>query len=249
MFHKHVSLFTPSDIFIWVSEEVKLKLSPDFINALHPNVYIMDIKDASWKVPTNTKPFSHWTMSYRFDLNYFLMGRWRLQFAPEFVRRLGYRYHLQLDDDTFVESPIHYNIVSKLDSNSYKFASWNRFDYETREAIMMLPEFTKEWMISNSYSDPKGGLFNHFTPSNYDGMTSHGWDRQYVRGNFVIWSVEIWQSPLLQNFLSAVIASNNDIERRWQEQGVHNMMRLLFVEESKHFLFKGIYLFLIALFF
>jgi hypothetical protein len=45
-------------------------------------------------------------------------------------------------------------------------------------------------------------------------------------GHFVIISIDFWFHPDVQR-------SSKDIERRWQEQTVQNMVRLIFIPENQ----------------
>jgi hypothetical protein len=49
----------------------------------------------------------------------------------------------------------------------------------------------------------------------------------------VIISVDWWFSERQQNYLTTVLRSGRDVEGRWQEQAVQNMMRLLFIPKER----------------
>jgi hypothetical protein len=76
-------------------------------------------------------------------------------------------------------------------------------------------------------------LFKHMKPPDLNGLTSDGWDRLYHPGYFVIISVDFWFHPDVQDYLLTILRSGKDIEGRWQEQAVQNMMRLVFIPENQ----------------
>lgn len=43
----------------------------------------------------------------------------RLTFSLDFAKEMGYKYHLQFDDDAMLNSKIQYNIVDKFKENNY----------------------------------------------------------------------------------------------------------------------------------
>ena len=88
------------------------------------------IPDSSWEVPCGLVDQGQWAARKHFDIgktleyihtyvhtylhtyihtyidtdrtDYFMMGRWRLTFSLDFARRMGYKYHLQFDDDAML---------------------------------------------------------------------------------------------------------------------------------------------------
>ena len=234
---------TQLDIFVWVPKSFS---TPRWLENM-TNVYVMNIPEEAWTIPKGLPPFSSWVMSYRFPLEYFKMGRWRLTFSFKFVSAMGYRYMLQIDDDTFVMSPVNYNIIETLtkgnNSNSFLFAAWDRYDGETRQVWVELPEFVAAWVKKRSYQKKIcGPLLEHFENKveSLAGITTIGWDKQIIRGNFNIWDMDFINSEIVQEFLQDILATGKDITQRWQEQAVYNMIRLLFVPDSRVFFFKDV---------
>jgi hypothetical protein len=73
-------------------------------------------------------------------------------------------------------------------------------------------------------------------PPNMEGVTSAGWNRMYYPGYFIIINTDFWFQSEIQDYLTTVFRSGRDIEGRWQEQAVINMMRLVFVPEPQLYL-------------
>eukprot|EP01037_Dinobryon_pediforme_P030360 gene30360-34404_t len=117
------------------------------------------------------------------------MGRWRLTFSLDFARRMGYKYHMQFDDDAMLNGPLAYDIVQKLGNSSINMAVFSDIIGEVAHLTLGLPELTRYWLKIRKYS-PQGQLFKHLKPADISGLTSDGWDRLYHPGYFVIISVD-----------------------------------------------------------
>lgn len=69
----------------------------------------------------------------------------------------------------------------------------------------------------------------HLQPRNINGLSSDGWDRMYHPGYFIIFHIDFWYQNEVQDYLLTIFKSGRDIEGRWQEQAVMNMIRLVFI--------------------
>ncbi len=225
---------TTVDVFIWTLNTTDIfPIIPDWINnELLPRVYIMEIPPETWKVPCGLIPDSHWVVRNKFDVDYYMMGRWRLAFSMDFAREMGYGYHLQFDDDAMLNGPLKYDIVQSLKQSQIEMGVFSDLIGEVAHVTLGLPEITRYWMKIRNFS-PKGELFKHLKPSDINGLTSDGWDRMYHPGYFLILSVEFWFQEHIQDYLTTIFRSGRDIEGRWQEQAVINMMRLVFVAPER----------------
>lgn len=115
----HLMTTTKADVYIWtlkLSAPSVEKLIPSWFNSKDfPRMHIMEIDPETWMPPCGLKDKSHWAAQHEFD--YYLMGRWRLTFSLEFARAMGYKYHLQIDDDAWLEKPIPYDLVQKMEES------------------------------------------------------------------------------------------------------------------------------------
>ena len=230
---------TTVDIFIWVRNIPGIpNIYPEWLKNF-PRTHIMEIEPSSWRLPCDLKNETEWVMWSDFSIDYYLMGRWRLTFAFDFAKAMGYPYLMQLDDDAVLNSHVEKNIVEVMNMNKYQMAVFHDSQDEIREVIWGLPEFTRYWLTINNFT-PVGPLFKHLTPPNLNGLTMEGWDRHYYRGYAIITSLEYWFQPNAQDFVTRVMRLGRDIEGRWQEQAVMNMMRLLFIPEDKLIRFNAV---------
>jgi len=137
---------------------------------------------------------------------------------------MGYAYHLQFDDDAMLNSALAYNVIDKLKDRNYLMGVFSDLIGEVPQATLGLPELTRYWMTVSQFK-PKGPLLKNLHPPSLDGLTSDGWNRLYHPGYFILFKVDFWFQSDVQDYLTTVFRSGRDIEGRWQEQAVMNMIR------------------------
>ena len=93
---------TPADVYVWVPLE-SLSSIPQWLNATYfPRVVVLPIEKETWRVPCGLIDDAKWAVRDHFEVEYYLMGRWRLTFSLDFAKVMGYKYHLQFDDDAML---------------------------------------------------------------------------------------------------------------------------------------------------
>jgi len=141
---------------------------------------------------------------------------------------------MQYDDDAILQHPVLYDIGKRFHEDGIKHAVLGSAKgIEFKYYVSGLPELTKEWIVSNNYSI-RGELLKHVNPENeMSSLTTSNWDREYYSGYFMAFSLDFWFQDAVQDYLKKVFSSNYHIERRWQEQAVMNMIRLVFLKSSE----------------
>ena len=216
-------------VVLWVLNKSDL---PTFMQNMN-GITVLNLPVASWALPCNVSSNSTWNGRHMFDIGYYIMGRWRLTFAFEFAKSLGFKYVMQFDDDAFLNQPMSYNLSERMSQESKKHAVIGRHPgKEFKFDIDGLPEFTKNWIDQHNYK-LQGELLKHIVPSELSALSSANWDREYYPGYFLIFSLDFWYQSDVQDYLQAILLSNNDIQKRWQEQGVMNMIRLVFLKQEE----------------
>lgn len=225
---------TTADIYLWtLNDEDDSIVIPSWLTAEEfPRVHVVEIEPSTWQIPCGLVDDSQWAVRSHFDVDYYLMGRWRLSFSPDFARAMGYEYHLQFDDDAILLSPLSIDVVEMSRRRNILMGVFPDLIGEVPQCTLGLPELTQYWMTIRGH-EPKGELFAHVRPQNMDGVTSRGWDRLYHPGYFMMISLSFWFQNEVQDYLTAVFRSGRDVEGRWQEQAVMNMMRLVFVPRKR----------------
>lgn len=225
---------TTADVFIWTlnTTEYIPSIPTWFTKEAFPRINVININESTWRVGCGLKHDSQWAARAHFDVDYYLMGRWRLTFSLDFAREMGYRYHLQFDDDAMLNSPLPYNVVEHMKKKEGLMGVFSDYIGEVHHLTLGLPELTAYWMKVVNYQ-PKGDLFNHVNPKNIQGLTSDGFDRMYHPGYWIVIDTHWWFQDEVQDYLTTVLRSGRDVEGRWQEQAVINMMRLLFIPSAQ----------------
>lgn len=238
---RNLQTTTPADVFIWtLNSSSVVPIVPAWLTAAaFPRVNVIAIPEEAWRIPCELKPDSQWVVRKHFDIDYYLMGRWRLAFSLDFAKALGYDYHLQFDDDAMLNAPIPYNIVTRFRDKSYDIGVFSDLIGEVAHVVAGLPELTYYWLKMNRHT-VQGALLKHLRPSALSALTTDGWDRMYHPGYFLLFSVSFWFREDVQDYLTAVLRSGRDIEGRWQEQSVMNMIGLVFVPEERYWVMQEV---------
>jgi len=238
---KNLMVHTPADVYLWgLNSTDNPIVIPSWLTAKDfPRVHVMEIPDNTWKIPCGLIPDSEWAVRKHFDLDYYLMGRWRLAFSLDFAKTMGYKYHLQFDDDAMLNTPVEYNLLPKFQEKNYQMGVFSDWIGEVASVTLGLPELTAYWLKIAHYS-PKGTIFQNTKPGDISGLTSDGWNRMYHPGYFLILSIDFWYSTEVQNYLNTVFRSGRDVEGRWQEQAVMNMIRLIFIPKDQVWIMNDI---------
>lgn len=237
-FQKMLGSTTPHDIYIWVLNTTKNPVEiPLWLNATaFPRVNVIEIPEITWTTPCRLLPDSKWNLRRKFDLDYYLMGRWRLTFSLDFARAMGYDYHLQFDDDAIMMTPINYNLIAKLREGKYDVATSSDLYGEVAHIANGLAELTRFWLRFNHFQ-VRGNLFEKRFHKGFEkstnGLSSDSFDRYYHPGYFFLIRLEWWYSEHPQSYLETILRSGKDIEARWQEQLIMNMMQYVFVPEQQ----------------
>jgi len=124
---------------------------------------------------------------------------------------MGYKYHLQLDDDTIVNSKVSYNIIQRMSTLNIKMAVPYQIWQDSPEMLAGLAELTRYWIYINGFV-PTGPLYDHLTPKSLQGLTTETWDRKYHPGYFTVLDLEFWFDAKVQDYLATVLRVSNAIQ-------------------------------------
>ena len=221
---------TPKDVYVWVPPETVAQ-SPEWMTE-NARTFAMGIHPASWQFPCGLEHDSKWTARRNFNLEYYKMGRWRLAFSMDFVKEMGYKYMLQYDDDAMLNGMIDQNLVAEFKSKNFDMGVFSDSIGEVNHIALGLPELTKFWLTLRKFT-PVGALLDHVAGHTVQAFSSDSWDRMYHPGYFVFIKVDFWFSEPVQDYLLFVYRSARDIESRWQEQLIQNMIRLVFIPKVR----------------
>lgn len=117
----------------------------------------------------------------------------------------GYKYFLQMDDDSLIGSKLDFDLVKELRRRN-TFMATDMVQKEGDDICHGLAELTAYWLAISRYK-VEGTLFEHCDPPSIDGLNSKGWDRMNVQGNFVIISIDFWFREIVQDYVMTVLRS------------------------------------------
>lgn len=234
----HLMVNSTADVYIWTLNSTDNPVvRPSWLTEKDfPRVHLIELPEDAWRIPCDLIPSDQWAARKHFDIDYYLMGRWRLTFSFDFAKAMGYEFHLQYDDDAMLNSPIPYNITAKFNENNAKIGFFSDIIGEVPHLVLGLPEITQYWLRINRYQ-PKGSIFQHLKKhslgENIQAISSDTWDRLYHPGYFILIRVSFWYTPEVQDYLRTIMKLGRDVEGRWQEQAVMNMISLIFLPEKE----------------
>jgi hypothetical protein len=227
----HMSPYTPIHIYIWLGKYNIGDNLPYWMINKYDNLFIMPIDKEIWKICNHQLLRPSW-------MDYYIMGRWRLLFQPYFIYHMNYNYFLQLDMDTFLTNKIEFNILDIMISKSIYFSTTNKiYKMDPLEVLNGLAEFTRFWIVTKQYN-VKGGLYETTNPSSIQGLytnidNNYGWNRYIYGAYFMLFDInQFWFDSDAQDYLFSILRAGYDVEQRWLEQGVENMMMLLFIKSE-----------------
>jgi hypothetical protein len=248
------------DVFIFTVDNVAQNLfsnSPCRNRKMNITVVFMALDEHWGEDPEHSSSAIHdrdaWVgMPAYFRENYRRIGHWRLTFQFAFADMLGYKFLWQLDDDSYFESPVGFNVINYMQQHDLWVAG-HRTEQDAHFVLWGLPEMTRLFLVGERIA-PTGTLFsNHTQPPGLEGLytvhndsvrTQHplegdpgGWSRTVILGNCMIIDMDkFWWPKEFQKYVELVVQSGYHWRFRWNEQGVMGMMWQLFVPEG-HFQF------------
>lgn len=221
---------TPKDVYVWVPED-SVSNAPTWLSE-NPRTFVLGMHPSSWAFPCDLDEDTKWVARRNFNLDYYKIGRWRMVYSMEFVKQMGYKYMLQIDDDAILNGMVEGNVLEDFKIKNFDMGVFSDSIGEVSHIALGLPELTKFWLALRKFT-PVGTLLEHVKGKSLEAFSSETWDRMYHPAYFLILKVDFWFSPPVQDYLMAIYRSGRDIESRWLEQMVQNMIRLVFVPKDK----------------
>ena len=245
---EHLFPTTPTDVFVFSEENKPVRHTSDCpINGSHgSNIFFMPVREL-YVTPEAAGPPDTWTAS-AFQVQYRMMGHWRLTFQYSFAHQLGYKFLWQLDHDSSLLGAVPFNLVDYATEKRLLVGAYE-VSYDTREMLWGLAELTRYHIVAE-HVEPET-LYDHCEPASLEGLytvqhlnhtQAHvgGWDRSVLYGNCVLVNVSFWMEPHVQKFVRFVVQTGAHFRFRWNEQGVVAMVWRMFVPEERFIELKDI---------
>ena len=190
--------------------------------------------------PRGLPPAKQWLQprfseGYRHMIRLFTVGLWQI------VADEGYEFVMRMDEDSFLWSPIHYNIFQFMASNGleygYRLAAWEHGVHGiTGESFF---SFVKSYLIANNISP--GWLLDSCPvgmrqAANFSLRlcgSPYG-----VYNNFFVTRVGFWFRSDVQHFLNHIDGSGTIYTMRWGDLLWHSTAIKLFMDRRRVHMFR-----------
>ena len=174
---KYYARVSEADIMLWHEGDVRPKDVPVRELAQEPNamnIRFCNIKSApgAWGKPRHLKkvPTMRWVPGYRYMIRWYAITIWPT------LKQMGYDFVLRFDDDSYVYSPIRYNMFDVMRKREAVYgwrqtaeecgfnARWNTFVDRYVRKNQIRPKFLPSGTAFTSYCSQLGqhGYYNNF---------------------------------------------------------------------------------------
>lgn len=182
---------------------------------LTPNVTFISLESKAFIAPTSLP------IEYETEIGYKHMCRF---YAIQIYDILSeFDYFLRLDDDSYLESPIKYDIFAFLRQERLIYGYIHGENDYHPQTIKTLPHFTREY-IEKYHIKPLCSMdeINEF----------------YYYSNFTLTETSFWRRPDVQGYLHAVDESLGIYKYRWGDHVLQTLALKIFCEPQKIYHFK-----------
>jgi len=230
------------DVIIFHEGDFDLDLQ-NFVRAGRREIRFFHLQNENWSIEPefvrkNTEDlktgFSKYTSG--FSIGYKKMIRWYAIRIWPVLNMLGYTWAMRLDDDSFLLSPIKFNLFSFMEHFGYQYAYRNIaietpgnlfHDFVSSLVIEMGLENTTRQLLDTCKSR-RGGIERVFTFSNCGHMPGY-------YNNFFLSNVTRWLERDVQTVLKKFDDSGLIFIDRWNDLSIQSVVvRLLFDEHLIH---------------
>lgn len=241
-FTGHLSPWTPVDFYVFsVNNHLERKFAQTCDRTLGAGLVFLKLQE-HWETPEAAEDPSLWTAPH-FSEDYRRMGHWRLAFQMEFAAKLGYKYVLQMDDDSAFPHPVTIDLVKHMAAQNISMAARNIISGDDADVTRGLAELAKFFLVSEGMEPTT--LFTECRPADIRGLftkgiggpQSEGYSTRYLIGNFMIISLDFWYQEHIQRFVKLVLRTGAHFRYRWNEQQVQALVWQMFLPPDNFHLF------------
>jgi Glycolipid 2-alpha-mannosyltransferase len=232
---------TPSDIFVFSPTTAQEDYVRVHCGSSLENTYFLQLNQSEhWTIPTEAGPQETWT-NREYTIPYRKMGHWRLAFQFKFAAALGYKYMLQVDDDSWFPEPMSLNHITYMQQQHLHITA-RTISHDNVKIFSSLPELTRYHLVSKGIEPLL--LYDYCTPQNISGLYSDhtdsgdsGYDGTLLYGNFILFSLDFWFRADVQQYLELIFQSGGHFRHRWNEQEIIGMIWLMFCSKQEYHIF------------
>ncbi len=137
---------------------------------------------------------------------------------------------LRLDEESFIRSPIAYNLLEFMSARNISYAYRSSF-VEWPTCASGFPETLAAHIVMSRRTPTT--LYHHCTPPNLQGLSASGWDRRVIYNNFFLGSVPFWRRTDVQQLLRFIDRTGGMYTKRWGDAIIHAAVVQTFLEEDQ----------------
>ena len=172
-------------------------------------------------------------VSPTFSVGYRNMMRWFGILIYKFLTDLGYEWYMRLDDDSFIHSPINYDLFKFIYDNHYLYG----FRVYSNDQLCVsngLIEFCYDYCDKYNITPT---FLNRFTLKN-NSKTGNKYNILGYYNNFLITKLSFWMRDDVQSFLNEIDNSGYQYTRRWGDLVCQSVTIQIFMKRDQLFHFN-----------
>ena len=193
-----------------------------------------------FQVPAGTPPSTKWHMRDKFSAGYrhmirlFALDIWGL-LASE-----GYTWMMRMDEDSFLISPIEYNIFQFMQDEGYEYgyrlSAWEYGGPVRARGRPKFHAFVRDFVQTRKLQ-PKW-LMHTCTSRNMDNFSLAACGEIYIPyNNWIVTRLGFWLSDSVQDYLRHINSSHNIYTERWGDHMIHATALQIFLDRARVHMF------------
>lgn len=211
---ENVLPYNKSDLIIFHEGNILYEHQQLMSNEIGIKINFIDISDKCFKNPST--PVDNTLMGYKH------MCRFNSIQVYDYLS--GYDYAMRLDDDSFIETIINYNIFQVIKDNNIVYGGIRNHIDAHDITQKTLPPFVKEYLEEKNINPLCG----------FDKINS-----QNFYNNFYVTDLKFWKNPEVVDFLNYIDKSNNIYHYRWGDSTIQALAVKIFAGMDKINIFKN----------
>ncbi|KNC70733.1 hypothetical protein SARC_16736, partial [Sphaeroforma arctica JP610] len=218
---ENVMPYTAADVIIFHEGDFSSEDQKKVIKG-RPHIKFHTLSAAEWGPPAfiDEKELPSWHEGSKYGMGYRNMIRFYANRIWPLVSVMGYEYVMRLDEESFIHSPIKYDLAERMTSE--------RLVYGYRQDQTEYPTYGA-W----HYDIEPTFLYDHCTPRNIAGLKTGLHDLHSYYNNFFIARVDFFTSTQVQQFLNYADRTGGYYYSRWGDAIVHTAAVQIFLHTAE----------------
>lgn len=236
LLYQHYNAAQRHDVLFFHTGDVPQKMQDEVLAlCIGSTARFHQLESHHFSLPPGTPPASSWRYAKKFSAGYRHMIRFFTSGLWEVVAQLGYDYVMRMDEDSFLWSPIRYNIFEFMTRRGYEYG-YRLASLERDGQAERFHTFVREYALRHSIA-PKW-LLNSCRFGNVANFTLKNCGDTYnVYNNWFVAKVSFWRRPDVQDYLLHINRSHVIYSERWGDLLWQSSALQLFMDLSRVWMF------------